>query len=178
MPDWRQDVDGARFGRRSLGSAAYDGRMLGYDVLRKLQRPVASFNAPIGMMISPLDCMHTIKTFRSIASYRYMAELVRRSMVDLVRYGRGNRLTMGNALVARLLRSAMGAGVTLWTETPAVRLERAGRRVNCLVARYNGKDLRVAASCRCYGGCPSGAGLRSCGCEAANPQPGAPDGHP
>ena len=37
---------------------------------------------------------------------------------------------------------------------------------------------RRGLACRCYGGCPSGAGLRSCGCEADNPQAGAPDGHP
>ena len=28
------------------------------------------------------------------------------------------------------------------------------------------------SSCRCYGGCPSRSGLRSCGCQANNPQPG------
>jgi hypothetical protein len=35
---------------------------------------------------------------------------------------------------------------------------------------------RGCSSCRCYGGCPSGAELVGCGCEAANHQPGAPDG--
>ena len=29
--------------------------------------------------------------------------------------------------------------------------------------------------CRCYGGCPSGAEGRGCGCDANNPAPGAPD---
>jgi hypothetical protein len=34
----------------------------------------------------------------------------------------------------------------------------------------------ASSRCRCYGGCPSGAELVGCGCEAANHQPGAPDG--
>ena len=41
-----------------------------------------------------------------------------------------------------------------------------------------GKAAAAGSRCRCYGGCPSGAGLGSCGCEASNPQPGAPDGQP
>jgi hypothetical protein len=36
----------------------------------------------------------------------------------------------------------------------------------------------LAASCRCYGGCPSGAELVGCGCEANTQQLGAPDGQP
>ena len=37
---------------------------------------------------------------------------------------------------------------------------------------------RSSRSCRCYGGCPSGAELEGCGCHARNPSPEPPDGRP
>jgi hypothetical protein len=46
------------------------------------------------------------------------------------------------------------------------------------IARVNRPPMASMTRCGCYGGCPSGAGLRSCGYEANTPQPGAPDGHP
>jgi len=36
--------------------------------------------------------------------------------------------------------------------------------------------LHALTNCRCYGGCPSGAEGRGCGCEANNPAERAPDG--
>jgi hypothetical protein len=38
--------------------------------------------------------------------------------------------------------------------------------------------VEVILDCRCYGGCPSGAELVGCGCEADTQQLGAPDGQP
>ena len=35
----------------------------------------------------------------------------------------------------------------------------------------------TSPSCSCYGGCPSEAGLRGCGCQTCNPGPEASDGH-
>lgn len=49
------------------------------------------------------------------------------------------------------------------------------------VLRRNLRRQDVAgffARCRCYGGCPSGAELVGCGCEANTQQLGAPDGQP
>ena len=44
--------------------------------------------------------------------------------------------------------------------------------------RDHGTWFAATASCRCYGGCPSGAELVGCGCKANTQQLGAPDGQP
>lgn len=143
-PDYKLDNPGALIGGRSLGSVPYDGRLLGDD-LKLLRPPLPSFNAPWGMMMSPLDLMHALNVFKSRAAMWYMTKLFARYAVDLVRYGRGTRLTMGNALAARLIRSAREAGVTLWTDTAAQKLVTHNGRVTGLVVRRDGKDLTLHA---------------------------------
>lgn len=143
-PDYKLDAPGALIGGRSLGSVPYDGRLLGDDL--KLLRPaLSSFNAPWGMMMSPLDLMHALNVFKSGKAMWYMTKLFARYAVDLLRYGRGTRLTMGNALAARLIRSAREAGVTLWTNTAAKELVRDGDRVTGLVVEREGKPITLIA---------------------------------
>lgn len=143
-PDYRMEAPGALVGGRSLGSVPYDGRLLG-PLLPRLNPPLTSFNAPWGMMMSPLDLMHAMNVFKSTAAFKHMAMLFMRYAVDLLRFGRGTRLTMGNALSARLLKSAGNAGVTLWSETAALRLVKTGGRVTGLVVRRKGQEQVLTA---------------------------------
>ena len=143
-PDYRMDAPGALIGGRSLGSVPYDGRLLGKH-LPLLRPPKSEFNAPWGMMLSPLDLMHAMAVFKSRKSFVYMAKIVMRYVVDLLRFGRGTRLTMGNALAARLLRSALDAGITVWNSTPARRLVTQNGRVTGLVVEHDGQELTVTA---------------------------------
>lgn len=144
-PDYKLDNPGALVGGRSLGSVPYDGRLLGDD-LKRLRPPLSSFNAPWGMMMSPLDLMYALNVFKSGKAMWYMSKLFARYAVDLLRYGRGTRLTMGNALAARLIRSARDAGVTLWTHTAAKQLVSDSEgRVTGLVVEREGKTLTLSA---------------------------------
>jgi succinate dehydrogenase/fumarate reductase flavoprotein subunit len=143
-PDYRLDQPGALIGGRSLGSVPYDGRLLG-PWLKKLRRPLSAFNAPWGMMMSPLDLMHALNVFKSRAAFWYMTKLFARYAVDLLRFGRGTRLTMGNALAARLIGSAVDAGVTLWTDTAATRLLIENGRVSGLIVTRQGREMRLTA---------------------------------
>ncbi|MGQ0698401.1 MAG: FAD-dependent oxidoreductase [Panacagrimonas sp.] len=143
-PDYRMDAPGSLVGGRSLGSVPYDGRLLGPH-LDRLNPPLTSFNAPWGMMMSPLDLMHAMAVFKSWPSFKHMAKLFMRYAVDLLRFGRGTRLTMGNALAARLLKSAVDAGVMLWPETSAVRLLKTGERVTGLVVIRDGQEHSIHA---------------------------------
>lgn len=143
-PDYQMNQPGALIGGRSLGSVPYDGRELG-EHLSLLRPPLAEFNAPWGMMMSPLDVMHAMNAFSSRASFWYMTKLFARYFVDRLRFGRGTRLTMGSALAARLLRSALDAGVTLWTKTEAERLVRDGDRITGLVVAKDGRELTLTA---------------------------------
>ena len=143
-PDYRMDAPGSLIGGRSLGSIPYDGRLLGAH-LQRLNPPLSSFNAPWGMMMSPLDLMQAMQVFKSARAFWYMTKLFARYAVDLLRFGRGTRLTMGNALAARLLKSAVDAGVTLWPETAALRLVQTGERVTGLVVRRDGQEQVIGA---------------------------------
>lgn len=143
-PDYHMEAPGALIGGRSLGSVPYDGRELGPH-LKMLRPPLAEFNAPWGMMMSPLDLMYALQVFKSPKAFWYMTRLFARYALDLLRYGRGTRLTMGNALAARLLRSVLDAGVRLWLDTPALRLLREGRQVRGLVVQHQGRELSIVA---------------------------------
>src|SRR3546814_7907958 len=62
----------------------------------------------------------------------------------LTGHARGTRLTMGNALAARLLRSALDAGVTLWNETPMLGFERdESGRIGAVQVEREGKPLTI-----------------------------------
>src|SRR5438105_344945 len=59
-----------------------------------------------GMMVSKADVDKLLNVRQSFANQRHAVTLVLRYLADrLLGYARGTRLTMGNALCARLLRS-------------------------------------------------------------------------
>ena len=65
-------------------------------------------------MVSRADLPHLVNRYRSLASFAYSAKLALRYMTDRLRYPRGTRLVMGNALVARLYYSLKKQGVPVW----------------------------------------------------------------
>jgi succinate dehydrogenase/fumarate reductase flavoprotein subunit len=68
-------------------------------------------------------------------SIAHLGKLGLRFAFDKLRgYPRGTRLTMGNALAARLLRSALDAGVTLRSGVSATALITEGKRVSAITA--------------------------------------------
>jgi succinate dehydrogenase/fumarate reductase flavoprotein subunit len=60
-------------------------------------------------------------------------------------HGRGVRLTNGNALAGRLLKSALDAGVELWSGAPLRELIRDGNAVTGAVVEREGQAVRVRA---------------------------------
>ena len=144
FPDYYTELEGSMVGGRSLGSVMYDGRELG-PWLKKLRPPIKEFNAPMGMMLGPLDLMQVLKMTSSWPAFVYTAKLGLRYAKDLLTHGRATRLTMGNALAARLLRSAVDAGVTLWDQSPATKLIKENNRVVGAVITHEGKEITVLA---------------------------------
>lgn len=112
FPDWYQEVPGALEGGRLLTPTNFNGLELG-DYFDQLRPPLREFNAPGGVMIGLEDMPHIANVRRSLKSFRYIVGIIGRFLWDRLRHGRGTRLTMGNALVARLLKSCVTAGVTL-----------------------------------------------------------------
>lgn len=144
FPDWHPGAGGFSPEGRLLVPQEYDGRELGRH-FALLRPPLAEFNAPGGMMIGLGDMAHAANAAASLKSFLHMARLGARHAADRLRWPRGTRLTMGNALAARLLRSALDAGVTLWREAPMQRLLFEHGRAAGVVVRRNGAEatLRV-----------------------------------
>jgi succinate dehydrogenase/fumarate reductase flavoprotein subunit len=127
MPDFHHDVPGAAIGR-PLCAAPFDGRALG-ALVAKLRPPLAEITIGGMAIAAGTDLRHFLNATRSPASAWYAAKRFARHGVDLVRHRRGMQLVNGNALVARLLKSAADGGVRMLTEAPVESLTTSGGAV-------------------------------------------------
>ncbi|MDH2133378.1 FAD-dependent oxidoreductase [Sphingobium yanoikuyae] len=136
--DWYPEVPGAADHGRLLSPQEYDGKKLG-DHFADLRPAREEFNAPGGFMIDLFDLPY-LAEMPSPKSLFHFGKLAAKFGLDKVRrYPRGTRLTMGNALAARLIRSAIDTGVTLRKDAAVDRLlVKAGRVTG---VRVNGEDI-------------------------------------
>lgn len=144
FPDWHPDVAGFLPGGRLLTPSDFDGRRLGRDLAR-LRPPLVEFNAPGGMMLGLGDMPHIANARKSLHSFGHIAGLLLGYGRDRLLYKRGTRLTMGNALAARLLLSCKNAGVELWADSPMQELIVEGGRVRGVRIRAGNTQLNVHA---------------------------------
>jgi succinate dehydrogenase/fumarate reductase flavoprotein subunit len=119
--DYHPDAPGGMPGGRSIVASAFDGRELG-PLLAKLRPPLPELTV-FGVMIgSGAELVHFMRWSKSLRSAAFVARrLVGHGCARLV-HGRGVRLTNGNALAGRLLKSAVDAGVALRDSSPVERL--------------------------------------------------------
>jgi succinate dehydrogenase/fumarate reductase flavoprotein subunit len=145
VPDFHGDSPGAVEGGRQLGTAAYDGRALGAELQRL--RPPLDLISLWGMGIaSGSDLRHFFNALRSVHSFAHVLRRVGRHLLDTVLHGRGLHLVNGNALVARLMRSALDRGVELRTSSAVLRLLVEGGRVTgAVVGTAQGGEAVVHA---------------------------------
>jgi succinate dehydrogenase/fumarate reductase flavoprotein subunit len=142
--DWYPEIPGAsRFGRL-LSPKEYDGKKLG-EFFAQLRPAREEFNAPGGFMIDLFDLPY-LANMPSLGSLMHLGKLGIRFGFDKLRgYPRGTRLTMGNALTARLLRSALDAGVTLRRQVTVDGLTMEGRRVTGINTVVDGRAEKLLA---------------------------------
>lgn len=127
VPDFF-NIEGARVGWRSIVAAPFDGRELGENL--HLLRPPIAETTVWGMGIaSGLDMKHFINTFNSIFSFSYATKRVVRHFIDLLLRHRSTQIVNGNALVARLLKSALDQKVRLYANHAAIQLVYEQERV-------------------------------------------------
>ncbi|MCC6535520.1 MAG: FAD-dependent oxidoreductase [Burkholderiales bacterium] len=127
-PDYYPDLPGAARGGRVLEPQAFDARALGAH-FGLLRAPLPEFMLFGGMMVDRADIPHLRRATRSLRSAARVARIVTRYAWDRLSFERGAHLVLGNALAARLLKSALDAGVALHRSQPKVTLLRAGARV-------------------------------------------------
>jgi len=144
-PDYHPDAPGGIAKGRSVAAAPFDGRELGPE-LKRLRPPLRTITF-LGMMFNSAnnDLKHFFNMTRSLTSALYVAKRLGLHMTHLARYGRGVQLTSGNALAARLGKSAFDLGIPIRTSTPAKELWVEDGRVVGAVVEQDGKPVRIAA---------------------------------
>jgi succinate dehydrogenase/fumarate reductase flavoprotein subunit len=143
-PDYRSNMPGAAIAGRAIIPEPFDGRLLGVD-FRRVRPPIPEFMLLGGMMVGKLDISRLLGRFQSAANFIYSAKLFARYLGDRMKYPRGTRLMMGNALVARLFYSLRKRNVPILFDAAIVGL--VGDRNGVTGARLNagGKDILVTA---------------------------------
>ena len=127
-PDYHPDVAGGVDIGRSILAKPFDIRELGADMAR-LKPPLKTITF-IGMMFnsSNADLKHFFQVTKSLTSFLYVARRLATHLKELALYRRGIAVTSGNALAARLAKSALDLGIHILTSTPAQGIEMDGDR--------------------------------------------------
>ena len=97
--------------------------------MARLKSPLKSITF-IGMMFnsSNADLKHFFQATKSLTSFIYVAKRLATHLKELALYRRGINVTSGNALAARLAKSALDVGIPILTGTPALGIEMDGAR--------------------------------------------------
>jgi glycine/D-amino acid oxidase-like deaminating enzyme len=160
--DYRQDIPGAALGFRALEPLPFDGRTLGAHFDR-VGWPIRELMLFGGMMVTRGEVARLLRIGKSRDAFWLGARLTARFLLDRLRYRRGTRLVLGNALVARLFKNLLERHVPVWFNATTLQLCRAGERVTGLVVEVGGRKRRVGARLGVVlagGGFPASAALR------------------
>ncbi|RJG46159.1 FAD-dependent oxidoreductase [Mesorhizobium sp. DCY119] len=134
--DYHPTAPGGMDAGRSIVARPFDGRNLGKEI-KRLRPPLREITV-LGMMIgSGKELLHFFNVTRSPISALYVTRLVAKFALDVAFHGRAMRLMNGNALVARLAKSAFDKKVPIWTDSPVKSLihDESGRVTGAVVNR-------------------------------------------
>jgi succinate dehydrogenase/fumarate reductase flavoprotein subunit len=143
-PDYRSNMPGAAIAGRAIVPKPFDGRALGAD-FNRIRPPIPEFMVLGGMMVGKEDIPRLVGRFASVANFFYSAKLFARHVTDRLRYPRGTRLMMGNALVARLFHSLLKRHVPILFGAPITQLVGDRRGVRGARLRLGAQELVVRA---------------------------------
>jgi succinate dehydrogenase/fumarate reductase flavoprotein subunit len=145
-PDYHPDVEGGVDVGRAILAAPFDIRGLGKDMAR-LRPPLETITF-MGMMFnsSNADLKHFFNATKSLTSFSFVAKRLSNHMLELARYRRAINVTSGNALAARLAKSAFDLGIPIHTDTPGRELtaDEVGR-ITGAVVEMQGRRTTIAA---------------------------------
>ncbi len=137
--DYHPTAPGGMDAGRSIVARPFDGRELGPEI-KRLRPPLWEITV-LGMMIgSGKELLHFFNVTRSPISAFFVTGLVAKFARDMLFHGRAMRLMNGNALIARLAKSAFDKGVPIWTSSPVAQLIRneSGDVVGAIINRPDG----------------------------------------
>jgi succinate dehydrogenase/fumarate reductase flavoprotein subunit len=142
-PDYHAKPGAATSGR-AIVPAIFDARVLGKD-FERVRPPIQEFMIFGGMMVGKMDIPRLLGRFRSVGNFFYSAGLFLRYLTDRLRYSRGTRLVMGNALVGRMFYSLLKLGVRPQFNTRLGELIwREGRVIGATIESTQGTQRIIA----------------------------------
>ncbi|WP_138470763.1 FAD-dependent oxidoreductase [Poseidonocella sp. HB161398] len=121
-PDYHPLAPGGVDTGRSVLAAPYDTSALGKD-MKRLRPPLKTITF-MGMMFnsSNADIKHFFNATKSFGSFLYVARRLAGHFGEVLRHGRGTKVTSGNALAARLAKSCFDRRIPIHTGCAATEL--------------------------------------------------------
>ena len=143
-PDYRQDHPGAASGGRALEPQPFDGRLLG-SMFKTIASPLKVLMLFGGMMITRMEATTLLKF--NLISFKVGAKLMSRYLLDRLKYHRGTRLVLGNALVGALLKELTTRKVcfVLGVDTKKLLINESGDVFGIQVV-MNNEDINISAT--------------------------------
>lgn len=164
-PDYYPEAGGAEIRGRAMTPITFDGRNL-KERFRDLRGPLPELCLFGRQMLELMDVYHLLNARRSARSALHTGKLLLRDVKDRLfyrKYGRGTRLTGGNALVAKLYKSTLDRGIPVLRNSPLVGLIRKDSAVRGIEVEQNGIKRQIMAKrgvILATGGFPWGKELR------------------
>lgn len=146
IPDFHNSSEASGRGGRSLCAAPFDGRELG-DLIGRLRPPLREITLGGLAIASGKDIAHFFNATRSLRSAYHVAKRMLLFAADRVVKGRSMQLVNGNALVARLLKSAADSGVELVSDARVIKLMQHRKRVSGATVLLDGRLIDINAKC-------------------------------
>ena len=143
-PDYRNNLAGAGLAGRAIIPQNFDGRVLGQDFDR-VRPPIPEFMLMGGMMVGKADIVGLLGRYKSLGALWHSVSIVLRYLTDRLRFRRGTRLVMGNALVARLFYSLKKLNVPVLFESPIAEFIQEGESVTGAILNTPDGFRRVRA---------------------------------
>jgi 3-oxosteroid 1-dehydrogenase len=142
--DYHPEIPGSARGR-ALEPQTFDGRVLGKAGFGRVRRPVPEFALFGGtLMVRRAEVNDLLGIYAgSVRGVLTALRLGVRWGADRLRYPRGTRLAMGNALVASLFHKLLQRSGQVWFRATATRLLTDDGRVVGAIVAYQGRELRV-----------------------------------
>jgi len=142
-PDYRPEAPGAALEGRTIHPLPFDGRLLG-PAIHNLRPPLREMTF-LGLMIKPgPDLKHFLNVLRSAESFRFVARKLARHFRDLMLHRRPMDISNGNALIARLMLSAIQHGAHLYSSSALQSIERCDGRVHSVQVATAVGVVRIA----------------------------------
>ncbi|MEU3847312.1 FAD-dependent oxidoreductase [Micrococcus terreus] len=149
--DYHSDLPDTGMTGRALEPEPFDGRLLGRTAFSRMRRPVPEFALMGGTMMLRRGEVNTLlglfsrRPAQTAKAVTTALGLGARWATDMVRYPRGTRLVMGNALTARMLYEFTRRGGQVWINARTTTLVRELNKVTGAVVQHQGRAQRIRA---------------------------------